>query len=43
MIMGAIGNVLGNDVVRRAFSTPAVERVLRPVIGIEEFGASPTA
>jgi len=41
MIMGALGNVLGNNVVRRAFSTPAVERVLRPIIGIEEFGASP--
>ncbi|MBC9820600.1 glucoamylase family protein [Terrabacter sp. MAHUQ-38] len=43
MVMGAIGNVLGNDVVRRAFSTPAVEARLRPVIGIEEFGASPVA
>ncbi|TQM57187.1 glucoamylase family protein [Humibacillus xanthopallidus] len=43
MVMGAIGNVLGRDVIRRAFSTPAVEKVLRPVIGIEEFGASPTA
>ena len=41
MIMGAIGNVLGNDVIRRGFSTAAVERRLRPVIGIEEFGASP--
>jgi len=43
MVMGAIGNVLGNDVIRRAFSTPAVEKALRPVIGIEEFGASPVA
>lgn len=39
MIMGAVGNVLGNNVIRRAFSVPAVERKLRPVIGIEEFGA----
>ncbi|MBR7742746.1 DUF3131 domain-containing protein [Phycicoccus sp. BSK3Z-2] len=39
MIMGAVGNVLGNDVVRRAFSTKAVEKALRPVIGMEEFGA----
>lgn len=39
MIMGAIGNVLGDNVLRRAFATPAVERVLRPVIGMEEFGA----
>ncbi|GAA2158131.1 uncharacterized protein DUF3131 [Humibacillus xanthopallidus] len=43
MVMGAIGNVLGRDVIRRAFSTPAVEKALRPVIGVEEFGASPTA
>ncbi|HET9633393.1 MAG TPA: glucoamylase family protein [Terrabacter sp.] len=43
MVMGAVGNVLGNDVIRRAFSTDAVERALRPVIGIEEFGASPVA
>jgi putative glucoamylase/uncharacterized protein DUF3131 len=39
MIMGAVGNVLGDNVIRRAFATPAVERVLRPVIGMEEFGA----
>ena len=43
MVMGAIGNVIGNDVVRRGFSTSAVEKALRPVIGIEEFGASPVA
>jgi hypothetical protein len=43
MIMGAIGNVLADNVIRRAFSTPAVEARLRPVIGIEEFGASPVA
>lgn len=41
MIMGAVGNVLANDLIRRYFATPAVERVLRPVIGVEEFGASP--
>jgi hypothetical protein len=39
MIMGAIGNVIGRDIVRRAFSTAEVERAVRPVIGIEEFGA----
>jgi hypothetical protein len=39
MIMGALGNVLGDNVIRRAFSTRAVERTLRPVIGMEEFGA----
>jgi hypothetical protein len=39
MVMGALGNVLGKDVLRRAFSTPDVEAALRPVIGMEEFGA----
>ncbi|MGB7448601.1 MAG: glucoamylase family protein [Ornithinimicrobium sp.] len=39
MIMGAIGNVAGGDVVRRAFGTRAVQRALRPVIGQERFGA----
>ncbi len=39
MIMGALGNVAGGDVIRRAFSTRAVEAALRPVIGMEEFGA----
>ena len=39
MVMGALGNVLAKDVLRRAFSTPDVESALRPVIGIEEFGA----
>ena len=39
MVMGALGNVLGKDVLRTAFSTPDVEKALRPVIGIEEFGA----
>ena len=41
MIMGALGNVLEKDLLRRAFSTPDVESALRPVIGIEEFGAGP--
>jgi len=43
MIMGVIGNTLSNNVIRRAFSTPAVELMIRPVIGIEEFGAVPVA
>jgi hypothetical protein len=41
MIMGAAGNVLADNVVRHAFSTRAVERALRPVMGMEEFGAGP--
>jgi hypothetical protein len=43
MIMAAIGNALGGDVLRKAFSGGEVERVLRPVIGIEQFGASADA
>lgn len=39
MIMGAVGNVVGRDVVRRAFATSTVERRLRPVIARERFGA----
>ncbi|HET8756191.1 MAG TPA: glucoamylase family protein [Solirubrobacteraceae bacterium] len=41
MIMAALGNALGHDALRRAFATRDVERSLRPVIGVEEFGSSP--
>jgi hypothetical protein len=41
MIMAAIGNALAGDVLRRAFVTPQFERALRPVVGVEEFGADP--
>jgi Putative glucoamylase/Protein of unknown function (DUF3131) len=40
MIMAAIGNALGGDVLRKAFSGGQVERVLRPVIAPEQFGAT---
>ncbi len=39
MIMAALGNALDRDVLRRAFGDRALERGLRPVIGVEEFGA----
>jgi hypothetical protein len=39
MIMAALGNALGHDVLRRAFATRDVERALRPVIGVEEFAS----
>lgn len=39
MVMGSIGNVVAAGDIRRAFSTREVERAIRPVIGIEEFGA----
>jgi hypothetical protein len=41
MIMGAIGNALGGDVLRRAFVTQATERKVRPLIGVEEFNSQP--
>ena len=41
MIMAALGNALGHDVLRTAFATRRVEDRLRPVIGVEEFGSSP--
>jgi hypothetical protein len=39
MIMAALGNALGDDVLRRAFAGPDYADALRPVIGIEQFGA----
>jgi hypothetical protein len=41
IIMAAIGNALGDDMLRRAFATPEFEQALRPVISIEEFSAGP--
>jgi hypothetical protein len=39
MIMAALGNALGGDVLRRAFSDASVASRVRPVIGVEEFGS----
>lgn len=41
MIMAALSNALDDDALRKAFVTPDLERALRPVIGIERFGAGP--
>jgi Putative glucoamylase/RTX calcium-binding nonapeptide repeat (4 copies)/Protein of unknown function (DUF3131) len=41
MIMAAIGNALAGDVLRRAFVTPGFERAVKPLVGVEEFGARP--
>jgi Putative glucoamylase/RTX calcium-binding nonapeptide repeat (4 copies)/Protein of unknown function (DUF3131) len=41
MIMAALGNELGDDLLREAFSTPDTRRALRPVIGVEEFNVFP--
>ncbi len=39
MVMGAIGNVLGRNVLQKAFSTKKVEAKLRPIIAMEQFGS----
>jgi hypothetical protein len=41
IIMAAIGNALGNDMLRRTFATQEFKRALQPVISIEEFNAGP--
>jgi hypothetical protein len=41
MIMAAIGNALGSDFLRKLFVTSDFIQRLRPVVGVEEFGASP--
>jgi Ca2+-binding RTX toxin-like protein len=41
MIMAALGNELGDDVLRKAFATPDMRRALRPVLGVEEFAVFP--
>ena len=40
MIMAALSNALSHDLLRRAFADRELERGLRPVIGVEEFGTS---
>jgi hypothetical protein len=37
MIMGALGNLLADDVLRDAFVEGGAERNLRPVMAMEEF------
>ena len=41
IIMAAIGNALGHDMLRRAFADRQVEHALKPVISIETFNAGP--
>jgi hypothetical protein len=40
MIMAAVGNALADDVLRRAFADRALERALRPVVGLERFSVA---
>ena len=39
MVLGAIGNVFCDNVIRRHFIKGAVQSVIKPLIGMEEFGA----
>jgi hypothetical protein len=39
MIMGALGNVLGDHIVRRHFSGGEIRRVVKPLIAMERFDA----
>jgi hypothetical protein len=41
IIMAAIGNAVGDDMLRDAFATKAFRKVLQPLIGMETFGAGP--
>ena len=41
IVMAAIGNALGDDMLRDAFATKDVRKALRPVMGMETFGAGP--
>jgi hypothetical protein len=41
MIMAALGNALGGDVLREAFAGGEFARAVRPVIGVEEFNVQP--
>jgi hypothetical protein len=41
MIMAALGNALGGDVLRDAFATRDVERAVRPAVAVEEFNVVP--
>jgi hypothetical protein len=43
MIMASLGNYLGDDVMRTAFSTSDVVKAIRPVLGVEEFNTRPRA
>jgi hypothetical protein len=39
MVLGAIGNVFCNNVIRRHFIKGEIQSTIKPLIGIEEFGA----
>jgi hypothetical protein len=40
ILMGAIGNAIGHDILRKAFATHEIEHALKPLMAIERFGAT---
>jgi Putative glucoamylase/Protein of unknown function (DUF3131) len=40
IVMGAIGNALGHDMLRKAFATHEIEAALKPLMAAEQFGAT---
>ena len=43
IVMAAIGNALADDMLRDAFATKAVRKILQPIIAMETFGAGPAS
>jgi hypothetical protein len=41
IVMAAIGNALADDMLRDAFATKSVRKILQPIISMETFGAGP--
>jgi hypothetical protein len=41
MVMAALSNALGHDVLRKAFATEEMKRALRPVMAVDEWGSRP--
>jgi hypothetical protein len=41
IVMAAIGNALAGDMLRDAFATKSIRKVLQPIISMETFGAGP--
>jgi hypothetical protein len=40
MVLGSIGNVIGNGIVRKAFCAGEIRRRIKPLIAMERFGSS---
>ena len=42
MIMAAIANELADDAMQHAFSDGPIEKIIRPLVAMEEFSAGPS-